>query len=320
MPPPDDAGARDQPGDRRSRPGSTPRPTTGADGAHRPERAPRRGAERADPVGDRRRDEVPPGAVVSADWLPDDVLAQVRRTMRLSVVEGSLTQVFLNWTSGAVLIGYMLHVGAGPPRSRWSARCRCWRRWRRRSRPSSRRCWGGASGSRCWWRSSRARAGCSPPRCRPAGRRWSCGRRSWSAWCWWRASSWRATARSGRPGWATSCPSASAGATSVSAPGSPAWSACSPTSPRAVARPRRRRRCRSRWCSWSPSRRRCRRLDLLAPVRPAHRARAPALREVVTVPLATPGSGASSPSPSTGRSWCSWPRRSCSRTSSTSCA
>ena len=58
--------------------------------------------------------EVPPGSVVSVDWLPDDVLAQVRRTMRLSVFEGSLTQVFLNWTSGAVLIGYMLHVGARP--------------------------------------------------------------------------------------------------------------------------------------------------------------------------------------------------------------
>jgi hypothetical protein len=41
-------------------------------------------------------------------------LAQVRRTMRLSVFEGSLTQVFLNWTSGSVLIGYMLHVGARP--------------------------------------------------------------------------------------------------------------------------------------------------------------------------------------------------------------
>jgi len=58
--------------------------------------------------------EVPPGSVVSADWLPPDVLAQVRRTMRLSIVEGSLSQVFLNWTSGAVLIGYMLHVGARP--------------------------------------------------------------------------------------------------------------------------------------------------------------------------------------------------------------
>ena len=58
--------------------------------------------------------EVPPGALVSVDWLPDDVLAQVRRTMRLSVAEGSLTQVFLNWTSGSVLIGYMLNIGANP--------------------------------------------------------------------------------------------------------------------------------------------------------------------------------------------------------------
>jgi MFS family permease len=58
--------------------------------------------------------EVPPGALVSMAWLPDDVGAQVRRTMRLSVVEGSLTQVFLNWTSGSVLIGYMLHLGASP--------------------------------------------------------------------------------------------------------------------------------------------------------------------------------------------------------------
>ena len=64
----------------------------------------------SEPVED--ASEVPPGALVSTDWLPDDVLAQVRRTMRLSVVEGSLTQVFLNWTSGSVLIGYMLHVGA----------------------------------------------------------------------------------------------------------------------------------------------------------------------------------------------------------------
>lgn len=34
--------------------------------------------------------------------------------MRLSVVEGSVTQVFLNWTSGSVLIGFMLHLGASP--------------------------------------------------------------------------------------------------------------------------------------------------------------------------------------------------------------
>jgi MFS family permease len=34
--------------------------------------------------------------------------------MRLSLVEGSLVQVFLNWTSGSVLIGYLLHLGAAP--------------------------------------------------------------------------------------------------------------------------------------------------------------------------------------------------------------
>ena len=34
--------------------------------------------------------------------------------MRLSIVEGSVTQVFLTWTTGAVLIGYLLHFGASP--------------------------------------------------------------------------------------------------------------------------------------------------------------------------------------------------------------
>lgn len=38
----------------------------------------------------------------------------VRRTMRVSVFEGSATQIFLNWTSGSVLVGYMLHLGATP--------------------------------------------------------------------------------------------------------------------------------------------------------------------------------------------------------------
>ena len=32
--------------------------------------------------------------------------------MRLSVFEGSVTQIFLTWTTGAVLIGYLLHFGA----------------------------------------------------------------------------------------------------------------------------------------------------------------------------------------------------------------
>lgn len=46
--------------------------------------------------------------------LTPDVRAAVARTMRVSLVEGSLSQIFLNWTSGSVLIGYMLHVGASP--------------------------------------------------------------------------------------------------------------------------------------------------------------------------------------------------------------
>jgi MFS family permease len=39
---------------------------------------------------------------------------EIKRTMRASLVEGSVMQVFLNWTSGSVLIGYMLHLGATP--------------------------------------------------------------------------------------------------------------------------------------------------------------------------------------------------------------
>lgn len=54
----------------------------------------------------------PPGAAQRLDDLEPATRAAVARTMRLSVVEGSLTQVFLNWTSGSVLIGFMLHVGA----------------------------------------------------------------------------------------------------------------------------------------------------------------------------------------------------------------
>ncbi len=34
--------------------------------------------------------------------------------MRLSLVEGGLIQVFLNWTSGSVLVGYLLALGATP--------------------------------------------------------------------------------------------------------------------------------------------------------------------------------------------------------------
>lgn len=34
--------------------------------------------------------------------------------MRLSFAEGSITQIFLNWTTGGVFTGYMLHLGASP--------------------------------------------------------------------------------------------------------------------------------------------------------------------------------------------------------------
>jgi MFS family permease len=56
----------------------------------------------------------PPGASARLSDLDPPLRAAVRRTMRLSVFEGSVTQVFLNWTSGSVLIGFMLHLGAAP--------------------------------------------------------------------------------------------------------------------------------------------------------------------------------------------------------------
>lgn len=53
-----------------------------------------------------------PGAYARLNDLDLGTRSQVLQSMRLSVVEGSLTQVFLNWTSGSVLIGFMLHLGA----------------------------------------------------------------------------------------------------------------------------------------------------------------------------------------------------------------
>lgn len=38
----------------------------------------------------------------------------IKRTLRLSIFEGAATQIFLNWTTGSVLIGYMLLFGATP--------------------------------------------------------------------------------------------------------------------------------------------------------------------------------------------------------------
>jgi len=40
--------------------------------------------------------------------------ARRRATMRMSLLEGSTTQIFLVWTSGSVLTGYTLYLGGGP--------------------------------------------------------------------------------------------------------------------------------------------------------------------------------------------------------------
>jgi MFS family permease len=37
--------------------------------------------------------------------------SEVARTIRLSIAEGALSRIFLNWTTGSVLAGYMLHLG-----------------------------------------------------------------------------------------------------------------------------------------------------------------------------------------------------------------
>ena len=56
----------------------------------------------------------PPGASSRLGDLDLGIRQRVRRTMRLATLEGSFTQVFLNWTTGAVLVGFMLHLGAAP--------------------------------------------------------------------------------------------------------------------------------------------------------------------------------------------------------------
>jgi len=51
-----------------------------------------------------------------ADVLRPDLLAhqRVKRTMWISIIEGSFTQVFLVWTSGSILTGLLLYLGASP--------------------------------------------------------------------------------------------------------------------------------------------------------------------------------------------------------------
>ncbi|MDF1523688.1 MAG: MFS transporter, partial [Trueperaceae bacterium] len=86
---------------RRSDPG-TPHPSS------RPERPP-------SPVPDRaERPPPPPGSVDRLADLDPATRRDVRRTMRWAVVEGSLAQVFLNWTQGSVLVGFLLHLEATP--------------------------------------------------------------------------------------------------------------------------------------------------------------------------------------------------------------
>ncbi|WP_424951907.1 MFS transporter [Deinococcus sp.] len=59
--------------------------------------------------------EAPP-AVASVPAVPEPAFpeALARRTMRLSLLEGGFAMFFINWTSGSVLTGYALHLGATP--------------------------------------------------------------------------------------------------------------------------------------------------------------------------------------------------------------
>ena len=57
-------------------------------------------------------DEVSTGPLLPA--APGDRERRVRNTLWVSVVEGAFTTVFLNWTMGAVLTGYLIYLGAGP--------------------------------------------------------------------------------------------------------------------------------------------------------------------------------------------------------------
>lgn len=53
-----------------------------------------------------------PTTTVEPTPAPSPLAEPVRRTMRMSLIEGGVVQVFLNWTSGSVLVGYLLALGA----------------------------------------------------------------------------------------------------------------------------------------------------------------------------------------------------------------
>ncbi len=59
-----------------------------------------------------RKDRARPRAGRTVGEVP--LSPETRRTLAVSVLEGVSTSVFLTWTAGAVLTGYMLHLGAGP--------------------------------------------------------------------------------------------------------------------------------------------------------------------------------------------------------------
>lgn len=73
-------------------------------------------APRADPTANDRAPtlDATPGAAQRLADLDPVTRRQVRHTMRWAVVEGSLAQAFLNATTGGVLVGFMLELGATP--------------------------------------------------------------------------------------------------------------------------------------------------------------------------------------------------------------
>lgn len=57
---------------------------------------------------------VAPSRAIPMPVAPPDFLLLRKRSMWASIVEGAFTTVFLTWTSGAVLTGYLIALGAGP--------------------------------------------------------------------------------------------------------------------------------------------------------------------------------------------------------------
>lgn len=62
------------------------------------------------PAGAQPEARITPSSTLS----PGDVELRVRDTLWISTAEGAFTTVFLNWTSGAVLTGYLIFLGASP--------------------------------------------------------------------------------------------------------------------------------------------------------------------------------------------------------------